>query len=83
MSFDRECLRPMSISRRCLVQCIERDTLGISVSPWDSCKDYIGLLTGLYTGIVSALKCGGGVFSFFPVNTDVRQVCVLVPFFFF
>ena len=29
----------------------------------------IGLLTGLYSGTVSAVKCGGGVSSFFPVNT--------------
>ena len=39
----------------------------------------IGLLTGLYYSHVSAVKCGGGVFSFFPVNTSVRQVCVLAP----
>ena len=32
----------------------------------------IGLLTGLYSETVSAVKCGGGVFSFFPVNTGVR-----------
>ena len=30
------------------------------------------LLTGLYSGTVSAVKCGGGVSSFFPVNTPVR-----------
>ena len=34
----------------------------------------IGLLTGLYSGTVRAVKCGGGVSSFFPVNTGVR-VC--------
>ena len=28
----------------------------------------IGLLTGLYSGNVSTMKCGGGVSSFFPVN---------------
>ena len=32
----------------------------------------IGLLTGLYSETVSAVKCGGGVSSFFPVNTGVR-----------
>ena len=37
----------------------------------------MGLLTGLYSGTVSAVKCGGGVSSFFPVNTGVRQGCVL------
>ena len=37
----------------------------------------IGLLTGLYSGTVSAVKCGGGVSSFFPVNTGVREGCVL------
>ena len=38
-----------------------------------------GLLTGLYSGTVSAVKCGGGVSSIFPVNTGVRQGCVLAP----
>ena len=28
----------------------------------------IGLLTGLYSWTVSAVKCGGGVSSFFPVD---------------
>ena len=31
----------------------------------------IGLLTGLYCGTVSTAKCGGGMSSFFPVNTGV------------
>ena len=39
----------------------------------------IGLLTGLYYETVSAVKGGGGVSSFFPVNTGVRQGCVLAP----
>ena len=39
----------------------------------------IGLLTGLYSRTVSAVKCGGGVSSFFSVNTRVRQGCVLAP----
>ena len=39
----------------------------------------LGLLTGLYTGPVTAVKCGGGVSSFFPVNTGVRLGCVLAP----
>ncbi|KAG0716932.1 Retrovirus-related Pol polyprotein from type-1 retrotransposable element R2 [Chionoecetes opilio] len=37
------------------------------------------LMTGLYSVIESAVKCGGGVSSFFPVNTGVRQGCVLAP----
>ena len=39
----------------------------------------IGLLTGLYSGTVSAMKCGEGVSRFFPVNTGVRQGCVHAP----
>ncbi|KAG0730184.1 LINE-1 retrotransposable element ORF2 protein [Chionoecetes opilio] len=39
----------------------------------------IGLITGLYSGTESAVKCGAGVSSFFPVNTGVRQGCVLAP----
>ncbi|KAG0729200.1 (E3-independent) E2 ubiquitin-conjugating enzyme UBE2O [Chionoecetes opilio] len=34
---------------------------------------------GLYSGTESAVKCWGGVSSFFPVNTGVRQGCVLAP----
>lgn len=39
----------------------------------------IGLLTGLYSGTESAVKCGGGTSCFFPVNAGVRQGCVLAP----
>ena len=39
----------------------------------------IGLLTGLYFGTVSAVKCGGGASSFLLVNSNVRQGCVLAP----
>ncbi len=39
----------------------------------------LGLLTGLYSGAESAVKCGGGVSSFFPVSAGVRQDCVLAP----
>ena len=42
----------------------------------------IGLLTGLYSGTESSVKCGGDVSSFFPVNTGVRQGCVFAPSFF-
>ncbi|KAG0723422.1 Transposon TX1 uncharacterized protein [Chionoecetes opilio] len=39
----------------------------------------IGLITGLYSGTESAVKCRAGVSSFFPVNTGVRQGCILAP----
>ena len=39
----------------------------------------IDLITGLYSGTESAVKCGGGTSSFFPVNSGVRQGCVLAP----
>ena len=39
----------------------------------------IDLMTGLYSGTESAVKCGGGISSFFPVNSGVRQGCVLAP----
>ena len=39
----------------------------------------IALLTCQYSGTVSAVKCGGGVSSFFPVNTGIKQGCVLAP----
>ena len=42
----------------------------------------IGLLTGLYSGTLRTVKCGRSMSSFFPVNTEVRQRCVLAPSFF-
>ncbi|XP_045118097.1 uncharacterized protein LOC123508419 [Portunus trituberculatus] len=39
----------------------------------------IGPSTGLYSGTVSLVKYGGGVSSFFHVNTGVRQGSVLDP----
>ena len=39
----------------------------------------LDLVVGLYTGTESAVKCGGGVSSFFPVESGVRQGCVLAP----
>ena len=39
----------------------------------------IGLMTGLYSGTESAVKCGSGISDFFPVNSGVRQGCVLAP----
>ncbi|XP_037783463.1 uncharacterized protein LOC119579619 [Penaeus monodon] len=39
----------------------------------------IGFITSLYTGSESAVKHGGGLWNFFPVNSGVRQVCVLIP----
>ena len=39
----------------------------------------IGLIASLYTGTESAVKCGGGLSSFFLVSSGVRQGCVLAP----
>ena len=39
----------------------------------------IGLLFGRYYGTESAMKCGGGVSSFFLVHGEVRQGCDLAP----
>ncbi len=39
----------------------------------------IDLMTDLYSGTESAVKCGEGSASSFPVNAGVRQGCVLVP----
>ncbi len=39
----------------------------------------IGLITGLYSGTASAVKCGSSISDFFRVNSGVRQGCVLAP----
>ena len=39
----------------------------------------IGLISGLYSGTESAVKCGGGTSDFFPISSGVRQGCVLAP----
>ncbi|XP_069995846.1 uncharacterized protein [Penaeus vannamei] len=43
----------------------------------------IGLKASLYTGTESAVKCGGGLSSFIPVSSGVRQGCVLAPTLFY
>ncbi|XP_069995851.1 uncharacterized protein [Penaeus vannamei] len=39
----------------------------------------IGLIASLYTGTESAVKCNGGLSSFFPVSSGAKQGCVLAP----
>ena len=79
MSFDRGCSQPMSIYLKKAFESVHREVL------WDLLRLHgipagiIGLLSGLYSGTESAVKCEGGVSSFFPVNTGVRQGCVLAP----
>ena len=56
-----------------------RETLWDLLRPCGIPARIIGILSGLYSGTVSAEKCGGGVSSFLPVNAGVRQGCVLAP----
>ncbi|KAG0713167.1 CCR4-NOT transcription complex subunit 11 [Chionoecetes opilio] len=78
VSFDRGCLQPMLDLKKAF-DSVHRESL------WDLLRlrgipaRTIGLITGLYSGTESAVKCGAGVSSFFPVNTGVRQGCVLAP----
>ena len=39
----------------------------------------VELISSLYTGSESAVKCGGTSSDFFPVTTGVKQGCVLAP----
>ena len=39
----------------------------------------VRLISALYSGTVSAVKCGALTSDFFPVQTGVRQGCVLAP----
>ena len=39
----------------------------------------VALLASLYSGTVSAVRVAGGISEFFPVNSGVRQGCVLAP----
>ncbi len=58
---------------------LHRETL------WDNLRLHgipariLGLLTGLYSGTESAVKWGGDVSTFLPVDAGVRQGCVLAP----
>ena len=76
MSFNRGCSQAMSLSRRCLIQCIEKHSGIFCIFVGFLRTAIIGLFTGLYSGTVSAVKCGGGVSNFFPGNAGVRQGCV-------
>ena len=42
----------------------------------------IDLMSELYTGIESAVRCGDSISDLFPVVIGVRQGCVLAPTFF-
>ena len=77
MRFNRGCSYPMSVLKRCLIQCIARHS-GIFCASAGFLQGLL-LLSGLYSGTESVVKCGGGVSSFFPVHTGVRQGCVLAP----
>ena len=61
LSLKKGCLYPMSISRRCLIQCFKRHSGIICVSV-EFLRD---LLISLYSGTVSAVKCGVDVSSSF------------------
>ncbi|XP_037780276.1 uncharacterized protein LOC119576702 [Penaeus monodon] len=39
----------------------------------------IGLISSLYTDTENVVKCSGGLFSLFPMNSGVKQSCVLAP----
>ncbi len=71
------CSLPMLISRKRLT--VHRETL------WDILRVrgipawIIDLMTGLYSGTESAVKCGAGISSSIPVTSGVRQGCVLAP----
>ena len=39
----------------------------------------VQLISALYCGTESAVRCGGSISDYFPVNTGVRQGCVLAP----
>ena len=42
----------------------------------------INLMSKLYSGTESAVRCGGTIYDLFPVVTGVCQGCVLAPKFF-
>ena len=52
---------------------VNRDTLWDALHLREIPAMIIGVLTGLDSKIVNAVKCGGNVSSFFPVNIGVRQ----------
>ena len=39
----------------------------------------IDLMSELYCGTESVVRCGGTIYDLFPVVTEVRQGCVLAP----
>ncbi|XP_069981776.1 uncharacterized protein [Penaeus vannamei] len=50
---------------------------GVFISIWK--YQITGLISSLYIGTESAVKCGRDLSSFFPVNSGIRQGCVLAP----
>ena len=48
----------------------------------DTRKAALTFISDLYSRTESAVRCSGTVSDFFPVMTEVRQVCILAPTFF-
>lgn len=58
---------------------VNRDALWRILSLRGVSPELVNLISELYSGTVSAVKCGGTISDFFPVNSGVRQGCVLAP----
>ncbi len=65
------CLQPRPVSRKRLT--VHRETLLDLLPVLGVPARIIDLMTGLYSGAESAVKCGADISSSFPVNSGVRQ----------
>ena len=60
---------------------VNRDTLERILGLRGVPPKLIDLMSELYSGTESAVRCGGTIYDLFPVVTGVRQGCVLAPHF--
>jgi hypothetical protein len=56
-----------------------RDALWVLLGLRGVPPQMVGLVSALYTGTESAVRCGDTLSDFFPVDSGVRQGCVLAP----
>ena len=86
LSILTECLRDFRIGLlaayvdlRKTFDSVNRDVLWSVLALREIPLKLVNLISGLYSGTESAVKCDGTISDYFPVNTGVRQGCVLAP----
>ena len=78
-SFGRGCQQSVYVDLCNAFDSVNRDALWRILGLRGVLPKLIDLMPELYSGTESAVRCGGTISDLFPVDTGVRQGCVLAP----